>query len=70
MPAGASANGTWPRHEVLITAWWAASLVYALFNGLMYGIRTAMFMDIVEPRIAATQFTACMALLAVSSAWV
>ncbi len=63
MPAGASANGTWPRHEVLITAWWAASLVYALFNGLMYGIRTAMFMDIVEPRIAATQFTACMALL-------
>jgi PAT family beta-lactamase induction signal transducer AmpG len=63
MPAGVSANGTWPRHEVLITAWWAASLVYALFNGLMYGIRTAMFMDIVEPRIAATQFTACMALL-------
>lgn len=63
MPAGASATGTWPRHEALITAWWAASLVYSLFNGLMYGIRTAMFMDIVEPRIAATQFTACMALL-------
>ncbi len=63
MPAGASANGTWPRHEALIQAWWAASLVYSVFQGLMYGIRTAFYMDIVEPRIAATQFTACMALL-------
>lgn len=62
-PAGASADGTWPRHETLITAWWAASLVYSVFQGLMYGIRTAFFMDIVEPRIAATHFTACMALL-------
>jgi PAT family beta-lactamase induction signal transducer AmpG len=62
-PAGASANGTWPRHEALITAWWAASLVYSVFQGLMYGIRTAFYMDIVEPRIAATHFTACMALL-------
>ncbi len=63
MPAGASTGGTWPRHEVLIHAWWVASLVYSLFQGLMYGIRTAFFMDIVEPRIAATHFTACMALL-------
>ena len=63
MPAAASADGTWPRHEALIHAWWCASMVYALFNGLMYGIRTAFFMDIVEPRIAATHFTACMALL-------
>lgn len=63
MPAGASANGTWPRHEALISAWWAASLVYSVFQGLMYGIRTAFYMDIVEPRIAATHFTACMALL-------
>jgi PAT family beta-lactamase induction signal transducer AmpG len=62
-PAGASPNGTWPRHETLITAWWIASLVYSVFQGLMYGIRTAFYMDIVEPRIAATHFTACMALL-------
>jgi hypothetical protein len=34
-----------------------------VFQGLMYGVRTAFFMDIVEPRIAATHFTACMALL-------
>jgi PAT family beta-lactamase induction signal transducer AmpG len=62
-PAAASPTGTWPRHEILITAWWAASLVYSVFQGLMYGIRTAFYMDIVEPRIAATHFTACMALL-------
>jgi MFS transporter, PAT family, beta-lactamase induction signal transducer AmpG len=62
-PSGASATGTWPRHEVLITAWWTASMVYSVFQGLMYGIRTAFYMDIVEPRIAATHFTACMALL-------
>jgi PAT family beta-lactamase induction signal transducer AmpG len=62
-PAPASPGGTWPRHEALITAWWAAAVVYSVFQGLMYGVRTAFFMDIVEPRIAATHFTACMALL-------
>ena len=62
-PLAASSDGTWPRHEALIFAWWAAGLVYSVFNGLMYGIRTAFFMDIIEPRIAATHFTACMALL-------
>lgn len=63
LPASASTNGTWPRHEVLISAWWAAGLLYSVFQGLMFGIRTAFYMDIVEPRIAATHFTACMALL-------
>lgn len=62
-PAGASPTGTWPRHEALIVSWWIASIVYSVFQGLMYGIRTAFYMDIVEPRIAATHFTACMALL-------
>lgn len=62
-PVPALADGRWPRHEGLIAAWWVASVAYGLFCGLMYGIRTAFFMDIVEPRIAATHFTACMALL-------
>ncbi len=62
-PAGASADGTWPRHETLIVAWWWASMVYSVFQGLMYGIRTAYCMDLVDPRIAATHFTAYMALL-------
>jgi PAT family beta-lactamase induction signal transducer AmpG len=69
LPAGASIDGTWPRHEILIAAWWSATMVYAIFNGLMFGIRTAFYMDIVEPRIAATHFTACMALLNVCTVY-
>lgn len=62
-PVEANADGTWPRHDALIAAWWAAGLWFSVFNGLLYGIRTAFFMDIVDPRIAATQFTGYMALL-------
>lgn len=62
-PLEAAADGTWPRHDGLIAAWWAAGVTYSVFQGLMYGIRTAFYMDLVEPCIAATQFTACMALL-------
>jgi PAT family beta-lactamase induction signal transducer AmpG len=47
----------------LITAFWVATLVYAVFNGLMYGTRTALFMDVTDPAVAGTQFTAYMALL-------
>ncbi len=47
----------------LVVAFWAATLVYALFNGLMYGVRTALFMDVTDPKVAATQFTAYMAIL-------
>jgi MFS family permease len=47
----------------LVTAFWVASLVYALAQGLMYGTRTALFMDLCEPAVAATQFTAYMAVL-------
>ncbi len=62
-PPVASADGSWPKHEALISAWWIATMVFSVFNGLMYGIRTALFMDIIEPRVAATHFTAFMALL-------
>ena len=54
-------------------AFWIASLAFSIFNGLMYGTRTALFMDIVTPAVAATQFTAYMSLLnlviAYSAAW-
>jgi MFS family permease len=49
--------------EWLLSAFWSAVIVYSLFNGLMYGTRTALFMDVTTPRVAATQFTAYMALL-------
>jgi len=50
-------------HDALIVGFWIATLSYSLFQGLMYGTRTALFMDIVTPHVAATQFTAYMALL-------
>lgn len=48
---------------VLVTTFWIASLVYAVFQGLMYGTRSALFMDVTDPKVAATQFTAYMAML-------
>ncbi|HID74608.1 MAG TPA: MFS transporter [Planctomycetaceae bacterium] len=45
----------------VMQAFWAASMWFALFQGLMYGTRTALFMDISTPEVAATQFTAYMA---------
>jgi MFS family permease len=47
----------------LILAFWLASVVFSIFHGLMYGTRTALFMDVCTPAVAATQFTAYMALL-------
>ena len=57
----------------LVTALWVATIVYNVFNGLMYGTRSAIFMDVTNPKVAATQFTAYMALMnlaiAYSSTW-
>jgi len=48
---------------VLIVTFWTACIVYNVFQGLYYGIRSALFMDITTPAVAATQFTAYMALM-------
>jgi MFS transporter, PAT family, beta-lactamase induction signal transducer AmpG len=57
----------------LITALWIATMAYAVFQGLMYGTRTAIIMDITNPRVAATQFTAYMAMMnlaiSISASW-
>ena len=47
----------------LVRAMWIAVLTYSVPQGLMYGTRTALFMDVTTPRVAATQFTAYMAML-------
>lgn len=47
----------------LMTCFWAVSLVFSLLHGLMYGTRSALFMDVCKPEVAATQFTAYMALM-------
>ena len=56
----------------LIHAFWGANIVFAIFQGLMYGTRTALFMDICTPEVAGTQFTAymsCLNLVIMYTAW-
>ena len=54
----------------LVTALWIATLTYCgRPSGLMYGTRSAIFMDVTNPAVAATQFTAYMALLNLSIAY-
>jgi PAT family beta-lactamase induction signal transducer AmpG len=48
---------------VVINTFWLSTLLYSFALGLMYGARAALFMDVSNPRVAATQFTAYMALL-------
>jgi MFS family permease len=61
-----------PPHE-LVLCFWAFTLAYAVMNGLMYGVGTAIFMDVTTPAVAATQFTGYMALCnlcySYSAAW-
>ena len=58
--------------EDLVRLFWGLALCYAAFQGFMYGVGTAIFMDVTTPAVAATQFTAYMALCNVVfaySAW-
>lgn len=54
-------NGYWPREEALITSWWIAVMTFQVFYGMTQGVKLALYMDIVRPKVAATQFTAMMA---------
>jgi PAT family beta-lactamase induction signal transducer AmpG len=49
--------------DVLLTGFWVVNIVFSVFQGLYYGTRTALLMDICTPSVAATQFTAYMAVL-------
>ncbi len=57
----------------LVAVFWGCVLAYNVCQGLYYGIRSALFMDITTPAVAATQFTAYMALqnyaIAYTSQW-
>lgn len=46
----------------LVPIFWTACLAFNFVQGLTYGSTTALFMDITTPAVAATQFTAYMAL--------
>jgi len=56
-----------------VSLFWSLTLAYAVFQGLMYGVGTAIFMDVTNPLVAATQFTGYMALcnlvFSYSAAW-
>jgi PAT family beta-lactamase induction signal transducer AmpG len=73
MPVSPNAPNRPEVPVALVTALWVATLVYNVFNGLMYGTRSAICMDVTNPRVAATQFTAYMALMnltiSYSAAW-
>jgi PAT family beta-lactamase induction signal transducer AmpG len=59
--------------QSLVVVYWATSLISGALLGLLYSARSTMFMDISTPAVAATQFTAYMALInlviSFSSAW-
>jgi PAT family beta-lactamase induction signal transducer AmpG len=48
---------------------WATTLIYNIFMGLMYGTRSAIMMDVTDPKVAATQFTAYMAMMNLAIAY-
>jgi PAT family beta-lactamase induction signal transducer AmpG len=62
-----------PGIPALVTALWISVLAYAVFQGLMYGTRSAIMMDVTNPAVAATQFTAYMAMMnlaiAIAASW-
>ena len=69
-PSSVFAGDNVPR---MANVFWWAVMCYMAFQGLMYGTRTAIFMRIANPDVAATQFTAYMALMnlvtAYTAAW-
>jgi PAT family beta-lactamase induction signal transducer AmpG len=62
MPVDVTAAGRPQPSPRLVTVFWAAVLAFNVFQGLYYGVRSALFMDVTTRAVAATQFTAYMAL--------
>jgi PAT family beta-lactamase induction signal transducer AmpG len=58
---------------LLIVSYWAAAILISAFQGLVYTTRSALFMDICTPAVAATQFTTYVAMINLTivytSAW-
>jgi len=69
MPAGPAGAERRVAPAALVTAVWVATLTYAVAQGLMYGTRSAIFMDVTNPAVAATQFTAYMAMMNLAIAY-
>ena len=61
MPVDVTAPGM-SSDPALVGTFWALCVAYSFVQGLTYGSSTALYMDITTPAVAATQFTAYMAL--------
>lgn len=62
LPVDPNLPGRPPVPHDLVRLFWILTLAYSVFQGLMYGVGTAIYMDVTTPAVAATQFTAYMAL--------
>ncbi|MBL8350362.1 MAG: MFS transporter [Burkholderiaceae bacterium] len=69
MPASQSGAAKRAAPVALVSALWIATLTYSAAQGLMYGTRAAIFMDVTNPAVAATQFTAYMAMMNLAIAY-
>lgn len=63
MPVDMNAEDRRVASHQLMVVFWSTTIAYAVLQGFIYGIRGALFMDVVSPVVAATQFTAYMAVL-------
>ena len=62
MPVDLKAANRPQPSSVLVMTFWAATIAFSVFQGLYYGVRSALFMDVTTKAVAATQFTAYMAM--------
>ena len=62
MPVDPSAARRRDRRSSSSATFWGLCIAYGFLQGLTYGSSSALFMDITTPAVAATQFTAYMAL--------
>ncbi|MFO1216927.1 MAG: MFS transporter [Burkholderiaceae bacterium] len=69
MPVDINAANRPVAAPALVLALWVATMTYGVAQGLMYGTRSAIMMDVTNPAVAATQFTAYMALMNLAIAY-
>ena len=62
MPVAVDAANRPLPSAALLATFWAAVIAFNVFQGLYYGVRSALFMDVTTRAVAATQFTAYMAM--------
>jgi PAT family beta-lactamase induction signal transducer AmpG len=69
MPVDPLTAGRAPAPDALVRWFWILVIGYSVAQGLMYGVGTAIFMDVTTPAVAATQFTAYMAMTNIVSSY-